>query len=353
MVAAVAVCGLLGEYLIGLDMDFWYKFREADVGKFGAGMMGLYRGAIGAWGIGILGVAGVVLQRRKSDIIMLGFVALSVSIFIAISGSRQGVLIGGCTFALSLWYGAKARTRGRVAEWILPLLITATFALAVLSVSFSTIMETAAGEYLRDRFDTFTGLEKLVDAAVSRNSRMRDVVLQRFAEDPPSLVYGKGFGAYNGPQKSGVIYMDSELMNVLQTGGLITLGCYALVLLALRKRIQKGLTASGKKRWVAAALPPLYGGVLLLWGHFYLLTTFAHQAPIAYWNWALLGGAVGIVAKTTRRQGTTRMAAVPHAGMQGRAGAEPPAHAQRPPGPKPEDDTGGQPPKTEERNDAE
>jgi hypothetical protein len=96
-------------------------------------------------------------------------------------------------------------------------------------------------------------------------------------------------------------------MLVQSNGGLFLL-CYIFFLYQLRVRLRKPFRPkeSSGASYVFSAVLALYAGILLMWGHFFLMNIGPSQAPVAYWNWALLGGAVGLCTQSSKTMRSLR-----------------------------------------------
>ena len=76
---------------------------------------------------------------------------------------------------------------------------------------------------------------------------------------------------------------------------------YALFLVTLARRLRLSEPfADSTRSTVVAAKVGLASGILLIYGHFFLLHVQYSQAPVAYWNWALFGVAIGTVIHAKR-----------------------------------------------------
>ncbi len=97
-----------------------------------------------------------------------------------------------------------------------------------------------------------------------------------------------------------LVYVDSELLWTLQQGGAIQLAAYLAFLLMLARRLYRfhAIPDARQQMTQAAALAALVVGTALSYGHFFLLHVQSTQAPIAFWNWAILG--CGIAALPAR-----------------------------------------------------
>jgi hypothetical protein len=82
-------------------------------------------------------------------------------------------------------------------------------------------------------------------------------------------------------------------------GGTLLLAGYLLFLLRMRLRLRERCwpPEDSARAAIGAAIVVLYGGLMLMYGHFFIMTTFAHEAPIAYWTWAVFGTAVGLCSR--------------------------------------------------------
>ena len=303
----VAVCGLI-QYGFGVNLDLWNEVNRLatesqEVGDFGGGVMGLYRGAVGAWGAGILAVAGVILPLKKYGSVFLAMVILSsMGIMISV-GSRQGVIIG----AAMLIYGVVSslrvfRVRTRTAMILRSLAGLGLVMILVIS-GYWKPSESRFQQFAANRYGPLLSYERLKSELVGRDAEKRRLVLEHINRYPSILITGVGYGT-DADTSGGraLIYLDSEIFMLLQSNGLIFLLCYIFFLYQLRTRMRKAYrpTDSNRASYTFSAVLAIYAGVLLMWGHFFLMNIGSNQAPVAYWNWALLGGAVGICTYESR-----------------------------------------------------
>ena len=301
----VAICGLV-QYGLGANLDLWNEVNRSvagqEIGDFGGGIMGLYRGAVGAWGVGILAAASAILPMKKYG---SGFLALVIlccmSIMISV-GSRQGVIIGAAVLVyglLSSLRGFRPRTRT-----IMILRSLSGFALLIVLV--------LAGYWRTDeRFQQFTAnrygpllsYERLKSELVGRDAEKRRLVLENIGKYPSILITGVGYGTdvdFSGGRA--LLYLDSEIFMLVQSNGGLFVLCYIFFLYKLRVRLRKSYRPKDPfgASYVFSAVLALYAGILLMWGHFFLMNIGPSQAPVAYWNWALLGGAVGLCTHSSK-----------------------------------------------------
>jgi hypothetical protein len=114
---------------------------------------------------------------------------------------------------------------------------------------------------------------------------------------PSILLRGVGYGTDSEVSAGRAqIYIDSEIFMVIQSNGGLYFLLYIIFLIVLRNRMGKAFRPKDLygRTYVLGSIVALYSGMLLMWGHFFLLTNGSYHAPIAYWNWALLGGAMGL-----------------------------------------------------------
>jgi hypothetical protein len=303
----VAVCGLI-QYGLGVNLDLWNEVNRLatesqELGDFGGGVMGLYRGAVGAWGVGILAVAGAILPMKKyGSLFMAAIILSSMGIMISV-GSRQGVIIG----AAVLIYGVLSslrlfRARTRTIMMLRSLAGLGLVAILVISGYWKS-SESRFQQFAADRYRPLLSYERLKSELFGRDSEKRRLVLENINRYPSILIAGVGYGTdVDTSGGRALLYLDSEIFMLLQSNGVLFLLCYAAFLYQLRARMRKAVRPTDPNRasYVFGAVLALYAGILLMWGHFFLMNIGSNQAPVAYWNWALLGGALGICTYESR-----------------------------------------------------
>ena len=163
-----------------------------------------------------------------------------------------------------------------------------------------TRYETAFRENAR-RFDFILDPYRTTQAIRSR-SAVLPVAWENITSNPQTFVAGIGYGmeqlhAYGAGPK--LVYVDCEILMVWQIGGTLLIAAYGTYLLFLRMRLRGGNwpAAVPERVCIGAAIVALYGGIMLMYGHFFILTTYSHEAPIAYWNLALFGMAVAACSR--------------------------------------------------------
>lgn len=306
--ALISLAGL-AQYAFHLNLDLWNVTRNDSFGrgtiKFGGGYMGLYRGAVGAWGVGILGIIPLVMASRRGWNILMPFIMVVVLAGILSVGSRQGVAIGAVAFVLGLIYAVRAMPP----EYRLRALMRTAVALVLLSIvagyGWQRISQDKLGRYVTKRFDELVDFQALMQSARNREPRRFeawDSVTGRLT----TFVFGLGYGVESTSSTNGgrsLLYVDSELFYMWQLGGTFLMIAYIAFLVRFRLTLrQSNRPAEPNGRTVAmAGIVVLYSGILLMWGHFFILTTFSHEAPIAYWTWAVFGMAVGECSRSSHQ----------------------------------------------------
>lgn len=304
----ISLCGLI-QYSTGINLDLWNEVNiisneSSETGDFGGGFMGLYRGAVGGWGVGLLAVASAVLPGKKYGPQLLAMVVLCCMGIMISAGSRQGVIIGAAVLISGVWIvsrGMPLRRRGKLL-------------LRCLSGLFLVIILGAAGywgvagsrfeQYAARRFGFLQSYTTIKNEIVARDESKRAFVFENLAWYPSILLTGVGYGT-NIEVSGGraMLYLDSEIFMIVQSNGVLYLLFYAIFLLLLRLRMGKLHRPKDVhgSAFVLGGVIALYAGILLTWGHFFLLIIGSNQAPIAYWNWALLGGAMGLCTPNAKR----------------------------------------------------
>lgn len=303
---AVSCLSVSGTCLLGLvqqgfgvDLDLWNRVREIDptafTDGFGGGFMGLYRGAVGAWSAGVLAILPVVWLHRKHGWLATGLMSSVVLAATVQTGSRQGVVCGvagllaGLLMALFLIHphgGRSVWSSVAKASGVM-LLLGAAF--------FHFSKDSSLQEWIVFRFKSSLGDDSLVSAAINRETKAGPI-LEQLIEHPSTLVIGVGKGTVTDDvpapgRRFALVYVDSELLWILQQGGLVQLLAYLAFLFALARRFMRFRQADDFNQQItqAAALSAVAVGTALSYGHFFLLHVQSTQAPIAYWNWAIIG----------------------------------------------------------------
>ena len=302
--AVISLLGLSQKYL-GIDLDLWNQAtgawnRESSWG-YGGGFMGMYRGEVGAWAIMILGVLPLVMANRWGWNLIMPIVVVLVIGGVLTVGSRQGLFIGTVAFALGLFAAIRTLPQGLRAAAILKSSLACAALLAVSLYSWGAVSEGRMGTFTVQRFGEFMDPAALIQGAWNRDARY-DLAYENIINHPVILVIGTGYGVEQIAATSGGYvhrYIDSELFYTWQLGGTTLLLVYIAFLAAVRLGLrrshwpldQSGATAAG------AGLVVLYASMMLMWGHFSLLTAFSHHATVAYWQWATLGLALSACAQ--------------------------------------------------------
>jgi len=304
-IALICLCGVL-QFQLQIDLDLYDAIGEPVAGNlsgnFGAGFMGLYRGAVGAWGAVSLTVLPIVfLPRRRWWMLSLPLAVLLLA-GILISGSRQGILFGvlGLTVALLAvpWLPPAGRRAGMAVKAALLLSMLVVFG----ALTLQTLSRSVFGHFLIQRY--MDSLRHPVAQAAEARNQLPGVIEQVLAH-PDVLLFGTGIQAPAAtPAPPGwpyrFVYLDSEIGWVLQQSGLPALLLYGLFVLAILVFLGVALPrAEADDRLVLAGVLLMTGvGILFSYGHFFLLHVHSSNAPIAAWLWATLGLGIGTAART-------------------------------------------------------
>ncbi|MCY2952923.1 MAG: hypothetical protein NTU53_13245 [Planctomycetota bacterium] len=302
----IACCGL-AQFATGIDLDLWTTIRHLGLSKtsggYGRGFMGMYRGAVGAFGVGILAVLPVVFAgRRFASIVLPGIAAMILATTLAV-GSRQGVMIGIMVFFLGLGMGVRARPPG----YRLRAFVQGSAGLVILGsiglIGWAAYAPYEFQKFVGRRFATLTDPDKVVEVVQKRDPRFPHA-FDNVTSSPYVFLLGTGYGLEYGQTVGGrgalsVIYVDSEIMYVWQLGGTLLLAGYLVFLIRMRLRLRERCwpPEDSARAAIGAAIVVLYGGLMLMYGHFFIMTTSSHEAPIAYWTWAVFGTAVGLCSR--------------------------------------------------------
>ncbi|MFA6133506.1 MAG: hypothetical protein WC869_05770 [Phycisphaerae bacterium] len=297
---AVAACGLI-QYVFKVNLDLWYEIQGTDTSAvgFGGGFMGLYRGTVGAYSIGILAALTMLMPRVR-----LGLLLASVSTIVIFGGmlavgTRQGVVIGVFALCLSLSLSVSSLPPGhRVGTFFKSLglvLLMGTLTAVLASVA----LPSAFREWVSMRFTGLETVGSVVDLAKSRDVTGMSAAFQNLVSHPMMMFFGMGEGTEWRTGSVFVVQVDSEFFNVWQIGGFPLLMAYFIFLVALMVKLRhyRSLTDPANRVCVAAAFAVLASSIPLLYGHFFLLNPNAANTPVGYWDWALFGGALGILTK--------------------------------------------------------
>ncbi len=295
----ICLCGI-AQHGLDIGLDLWNAVSLIGPASqwyaFGDGFMGLYRGAVGAWGSGILSITPMVLLAHRTTRWLSPPVLIIVLAAIFTTGSRQGVLIGGAGVLVSIvahvLFGPTPAPARLLRACCLIGLLTA-MGLGI----FDAGGDRAFISWIQERFDPSTAPTSVFD----RDIRTA-VVLDKVTDDTIRFVTGVGWGNVSAAPPGGpfeVVYVDSEFFGVLQMGGLVGLGCYVFFIFSLASELKPNAGTDYLDRVAAIATTvALLAGVTLTAGHFFLLTYTSSQAPIAYWNWAVFGLLTGSIGRS-------------------------------------------------------
>ncbi|HEX2972077.1 MAG TPA: hypothetical protein VHP11_07075 [Tepidisphaeraceae bacterium] len=305
----VACCGLV-HYLAGVDLDLWNRQLGVEQGilsgGFGGGFMGLYRGAVGAWGMAIVGITPVVFAQRRFGGIVTPAIVVTVMGSIMAVGSRQGAVIGGLSLIIGYVMAVRSRPAGmRVGAFLRGMGSIGLLGILVVA-GWGAFSPYSFQRFVVRRFDFLLDPALAVEMAKARTSATPFAV-ENVTGNAQTFLVGVGYGLEGGSSGLGsglrMVMIDSEILMTWQEGGILLLMVYAAFLVMLRFRWQhRNWPADAHERTVVgAAVVALYGGIALLYGHFFIMNVHASEAPIAYWNWALFGIAVGLTSKHTQQ----------------------------------------------------
>jgi hypothetical protein len=300
----ICCCGIL-QNLTGVDLtlagasDTLTGYLASDSA---AGFMGLYRGAVGAWGAAMLGLIPLVLFRRSFGWLIAPACMLAVLSGILLTGSRQGLVIGLIAAVIGTM-GALAASQRGASVGIRAILAVAALALGglfILGVSANTSYDT----WINARFGSLLDSASIVDQAADRDSKIWPAI-DRWYGNPLSVqMLGAGRGRLSQDTSDGqrdIVYVDSELVWQLQESGLVIIVTYLFFLIALARRFRRATrTKDASHTTMLAAKVALITGICLTYGHFFLLHVQTAQAPVAFWNWALFGTAIGVAIRAKR-----------------------------------------------------
>lgn len=294
------VCLLgLAQQSLGVDLDLWNRVRDIDptahTDGYGGGFMGLYRGAVGAWSAGVLSILPIVYLHRKFGWLITGVMASVILGATAQTGSRQGIIYGLGGFLFGLFVSVFLVKSGRRTTIWNSISKTAAVMLLIGGTVAATLQNSELQEWLLFRFQSSLGEDSFLRAAINREAKA-EAILRHLWEEPVTLLLGTGQGAIQedvtGPgQRFSLVYVDSELLWTLQQGGLVQFLTYLGFIAMLFRRTYRFYSVSDPRPQIAqaAALAALVVGTALSYGHFFLLHVQSTQAPIAFWNWAILG----------------------------------------------------------------
>ena len=295
----ICCCGLF-QYATGFDLDLWNLAIRSNPTEgnwgFGGGFMGLYRGAVGGWAIAFLGVLPIVFMPRAGWSLLLPALISVVFAAMLATGSRQGFAIGSLALIYGVYLALTLTAKERRFAALLQSGVAVVGIVLVGLVAFNRLSGTRFEEWISRRYAQFGELSSITDVgnlALSRGARIGPA-WENLSSHPAVMAIGLGFGVEQIGSVAGgtaIILLDSELFFVWQLGGLLLLGLYLFFLVRLRWKLRLGRQQQElpTKITLAAARVTLVGGVLLLWGHFFLLNFHSNQAPVAYWCWSLFG----------------------------------------------------------------
>lgn len=289
----------LAQYSLRIDLDLWRAVQPRTnpdgvrLIEYGGGFMGLYRGAVGAWAAGILAVMPLVMANRAGWNIVFPLSALTILGGVLAVGSRQGLAIGVVALVIGLVMAGRAFGGGRT----LRVLGNVTIALLLLAplvvIAWSRVADEKLGLYVLRRFEVVFDLARLLEEAANRDPRIW-LALKNVFSDPYVFLLGIGYGVeYLVAVPGGhiMVFVDSEIFSVWQVGGTLLLSLYIWFLVLMRTRLRRWNWPEDDHGRIAAAagIVVFYAGLMLMWGHFSLMTPYANQAPVAYWQWSILG----------------------------------------------------------------
>ncbi len=306
MFGAVAICGLV-QYAAKIDLDMWAEIRGLDqVGQtYGGGFMGLYRGAVGAYSIGVVAALTMLILRVRSGMILGPVITIIIFGMMLAVGTRQGVAIGAFAFFLSLVFFVRSLPAGtRFAAFFRAtgfLLLVGILALVAVKVVFPAQFDA----WIVKRFAGFESLSSIIALVKSRDVYGMSLAVQNLKDNPLMLFFGLGHGTETRTGTIFVKYGDHELLNIWQIGGLPLLLSYIafLLMLLVRFRRYRFLTDPVSRIYVATAFVVLASSIPLLYGHFFILNAYSGNAPVGYWHWSLFGGALGVLTKPEYMEG--------------------------------------------------
>jgi hypothetical protein len=308
MVSAFGVA----QFYFGFNIDLWNSVRELNptehTGGFGGGFMGLYRGAVGAWAATILAITPVVFFHRRAGWLITAVLSAALLGGILVTGSRQGAIFGilgimtGLAMSLIVATGeARRRNMWNIARTFVALaLIGGAAAMKGIDRSFS--------EWLAFRFRESLGEENLFQAGLKRETKAEAIVTQ-LLERPLVLIFGAGQSSIvedlpEAQDPYALVYVDSEILWILQQGGLAQLLLYFAFLFQVASQglLTLRTPASGNRRLVGCTTSAVIVGTGFTYGHFFLLHVQSTQSPIACWNWLVVGLGVATIMGRGRVQ---------------------------------------------------
>ena len=286
----------LAQHTLGFDLDLWTSIdlQETPLNEsYGVGFMGLYRGAVGAWGALVLGVATAMLVHRMRSAVILSALCVVVFASMFLAGSRQGVIIGLCALCFGLWNSLQHKRRA--VHITAAVVLLAILGLSVVRMHSILKDNTTVEEWFAKRFEPLlqpeSAFQAYVDRDLDKQLRILESAKTLFRNDPLLLLLGRPYAA--DPEEAGqtgFIAVDSEVLNLFQQYGILYLILYALFVF----RLWQAMNPASRASWQGAQLAVagrtlLVTGLLLSVGHFLLLHAGPATAPVAYWAWSLLG----------------------------------------------------------------
>lgn len=295
----IYLCGC-AQYYLGVNLDLVQATRSVgeEIGRveFGGGFMGLYRGAVGAWAVGILGMLPIMMASRPGWNLFLPVAAAVVLGGVLGVGSRQGLAIGVVAFAIGFFQAIRTGVSEHRLKGAFWLMVTIFVLIPFTMFAWSKVSSGRMGQFIEKRFELVFDLEKLGQAALSRDPKYPRA-WANITDNIDVLLVGTGYGVeYISPTPGGRIIelVDSELLCIWQVGGTPLIVSYLgfLLLSRLKLRTFRWPLDPAGRCMAAVGVVTLYGGIMLMWGHFFLLTPYFQQAPISYWQWSVLGLAI-------------------------------------------------------------
>jgi hypothetical protein len=264
------------QYIFNVNLDLWNEVRKIDlyedgVGIVGGGVMGLYRGSVGAVAAFSLCIIPFIYTKNNHNkILTLAFISL---FSVALTGSRQGVFFGLLALLLSFYLIRKEVNYLRI---ILPLCLLLTTAIFIYNVY---LINSMLLDVLVNRFD----ISKLIDNIGTREEHKLSEFYNSY-RDLLELIFGRGIG--NMP-----ILVESEYLNTFSWGGVFTCIIYGMYLFILLLRGMKRSLSTNmylQKKGMALVLLTLIG-ILVLRQQFFILSPGSTGAVLAYLLWFWIG----------------------------------------------------------------
>jgi hypothetical protein len=178
--------------------------------------------------------------------------------------------------------------------------------IAIGSLLSGKLSDTRFNQWVGRRFSQFSELNSAGDVATLAMSRGAPIneAWNNMINSPMIMIFGAGFGVeqvvavYGGAH---VVLLDCEILQIWQIGGIFVILLYAALLISLwiMLRPRNWPTALPQRITAASARVVLVGGVMLMWGHFFLMNFHSSQAPVGYWCWSTLGLALAMLQEQT------------------------------------------------------